>query len=235
MDASGRVQERGERRVACAFLLAVACAPSLGVASALWWCPGVAGNALYGLGKGVLYGAPLLWIFWVERRPPSWSPARRGGLGVGLAHGLALGAALLGLYALVGPRLDPGPLREALGRAGLDVRERFLAMAAYLVLVNAALEEYAFRWFVYERAREVLGSSLAPLGSALVFTAHHVLVLAAYFGPLTTALGSLAVLGAGLLWSWSYRRFGSIWPGWASHVLADVALMVIGWRLLFAP
>jgi membrane protease YdiL (CAAX protease family) len=49
-----------------------------------------------------------------------------------------------------------------------------------------------------------------------------------------TALGSLAVLAAGACWSFLYLRYDSIWPGWISHVVADVAVFAVGWQLLFA-
>jgi hypothetical protein len=58
--------------------------------------------------------------------------------------------------------------------------------------------------------------------------------MAAYLGPAQVALGSLAVLAAGACWSFLYLRYASIWPGWISHVLADLAVFAIGWHLLFA-
>jgi hypothetical protein len=42
------------------------------------------------------------------------------------------------------------------------------------------------------------------------------------------------VLAAGACWSFLYLRYESIWPGWISHVLADLAVFLIGWHLLFA-
>ena len=35
------------------------------------------------------------------------------------------------------------------------------------------------------------------------------------------------------VWSVCYLRYRSIWPGWVSHVAADVAGLAIGWRVLF--
>jgi len=47
-------------------------------------------------------------------------------------------------------------------------------------------------------------------------------------------LGSAAALAAGACWSWLYLRYGSIWPAWISHVIADIAVFAVGWQLLFA-
>ena len=64
--------------------------------------------------------------------------------------------------------------------------------------------------------------------SAFIFTAHHVIVLAAYFDPLMVVLGSCGVFIGGLLWSWSLRRWGSLLPGWISHAIVDIAIFIVG-------
>jgi membrane protease YdiL (CAAX protease family) len=39
----------------------------------------------------------------------------------------------------------------------------------------------------------------------------------------------------GVAWSWCFLRFRSILPGYLSHVIVDIAVLVVGWVLLFAP
>jgi membrane protease YdiL (CAAX protease family) len=53
------------------------------------------------------------------------------------------------------------------------------------------------------------------------------------FGWAVTLLGSAGIFVGGLTWSWLYRRYRSTWPGYVSHILADAAVFVIGWLLLF--
>ena len=67
----------------------------------------------------------------------------------------------------------------------------------------------------------------------MIFTAHHIIAMSVYLGLLLTALGSLGVFIGGVEWAWLYLRYRSIWPGWISHVMADVAVFSIGWMLLF--
>ena len=77
------------------------------------------------------------------------------------------------------------------------------------------------------------GRALAALASAVCFTAHHTLALAAQAGPVLVVVGSLAVLAAGATWSWLYLRYRSVWVPWLAHVLADLPIFAIGWHLLF--
>lgn len=223
------------RANALAALWIVAPAPSIGAAAAFLWAPGPLGKTVFAAAKLILYGTPLLWRFVVDRRPPSFSPARRGGLLVGFGLGILIGAAILGVYALwLRERIDPAPLRDLAAELGFATKGRFLLVGAWIVGINALLEEYAFRWFVYTRCRVLMRPTPAILLAAAVFTAHHVIILHAYFDGLFVLLGAAGVFTGGLIWTWCYRRYGSIWPGFLSHAIVDVAVLAVGWDLLFA-
>ncbi len=228
------IDEGTSKRRALLFLMLAAPAPSIGAAFAFHLAPGLVGNVVYALGKGVLYGMPLLW-WWLVRAGRSTFPTPTAhGWRTGLTSGLALGGLILAAWYLVGRgSLDPAPLRERAAASGFDTQARYLLMAAGLVFANALLEEYAFRWFLYGRCRELVAPVGAAVLGALIFTAHHVIVLRAFFDWPVVVAGSAAVFAAGLVWTWLYERKGSVWPGYLSHMLADVALLWIGWELLF--
>lgn len=222
------------RRHAILALLLIVPAPSIGAACAFFFWPGPIGQAVYAAGKVVLYGLPLFWRLVIDREGLSWSPARKGGWLSGLLLGLGISALILAFWALVGRSwLDPEPLKAAAVDNGFDTPLRYLAICTWLALVNSALEEYTFRWFLVTRWRRLVSRRAAVVLAALCFTAHHVIVLKAFFPWLPTLLCSLGVLSGGLAWSWLYSRYESIWPGWLSHLLVDVAIFVVGWFLLF--
>jgi membrane protease YdiL (CAAX protease family) len=154
---------------------------------------------------------------------------------MGAATGVAIAVAILAGYAILSAvGFDAGALRPALEANGLDQPLRCALAAGWLILVNALLEEYAFRWFITSRWERLLGpgGGGAILLSALSFTIHHVVVLAAFFSPLLVVVGSLGVFIGGLVWSLLYRRYRSVRPVWLSHAIADIAILAIGWRLL---
>jgi uncharacterized protein len=49
----------------------------------------------------------------------------------------------------------------------------------------------------------------------------------------TTLLCCAGVFAGGVIWSALYLRYRSIWPGYLSHALADLAIFAIGASLLF--
>jgi membrane protease YdiL (CAAX protease family) len=209
-------------------------APTLGILAGLHLWPGPVGNALYMAGKGALYLTPLVWWLLVRRRRFPVARPPRGSLREGVLVGVVLGALIIAAYFLFGrSMMDPARLRVAAAASGFDTPMRYVVMATCICLLNALLEEYAFRWFLYSRCRALLGTLGGALLGALLFTAHHVLVLMAYFEWPIVLLGSFGVFVGGLIWQGLYERRGSVWPAYVSHMIVDVALMAIGASLLF--
>lgn len=239
MQPEHRTDER--RRAALALALFVP-APTLGTLAAFVAWPGPVGQALYALAKLWIALLPLVWRLRVDRRPLSLSPLARARLLPGLAAGLLLGTAMalvvFWAYVEVGPRLvDAERLREIEGEVGLTTLGRYLAFSAYIVFVNSLLEEYVWRWFVYEKCELLLGPRAGPLSAVLLsaacFTLHHAVAFAVQMDPPLAALAALGVFLGGALWSACYRAFRSIWPGYLSHALVDLVALWIGMRILF--
>ena len=70
--------------------------------------------------------------------------------------------------------------------------------------------------------------------SSLGFMAHHVILLATYFGitePVTWVF-SLAIAVGGTFWAWLYHRTGSLLGPWLSHLLVDAAIFLIGYEIV---
>jgi membrane protease YdiL (CAAX protease family) len=230
---------KGRRRALLALLLLVP-VPTIGVLFAMVWEPTrgtMIGQAVYGLAKVWILALPLAWRLWVERKPLSWSPPRLGGLGMGLALGLAIAGAILVGYWLIGRHvINADVLWDAAAANELNQPRNYLLLALYFSLINSLLEEYVWRWFVYRQCERLLpwaGGAAAVAASSAMFTLHHIIALRAQMGWTPTLLASGGIFIGGCTWSWLYRRYRSIWPGYVSHVLADVAALAVGWMLLF--
>ncbi len=158
---------------------------------------------------------------------------RKGGLATGALLGGAIAAVIGIVYALLGAEwIDTGLMRERATESGIGTPATYLAFCAYVIFVNSLLEEYIWRWFVFRQCERLLGGGLAVFAAALLFTLHHVVALAAYFDLRTTALAALGVFLGATIWSWCYWRFRSVWPGYLSHALADIAILAIGYSLI---
>ena len=223
-----------EHRRALASLLLLAPVPSLGVVMAMIVVPGPVGKAVFAVAKVWLLAFPAAWYLLVERGRPSWSPLRQGGLATGALSGLVLASIIVvGAWLLGVQDTDLAPLRAAVREMGLNTIIPYVAGAVGWTFVNSLMEEYVYRWFVFRQCESLMKGTAAVCTSAAIFTAHHVIAVSQYLDPVLATLASAGVFAGGLVWSWLYLRYRSIWPCWLSHALADIAVFGIGWYLLF--
>ena len=222
------------RHQALIALLLIAPMPSLGVIMAMVVAPGAIGKTIFTATKIWLLVFPAAWYLLVEKGRRSWSPPHRGGLAIGAASGAVLAAIIVVGAWLVGVQhMDLAPLRAEVQKMGLNMALPYLAGAAGWTFANSLMEEYVYRWFVFRQCETLMRGPWAVVASAAIFTAHHVIAVSQYLDPLLAILASAGVFAGGVIWSWLYMRYRSIWPGWLSHVLADIAIFGVGWFLLF--
>lgn len=195
-------------------------------------------QAAYGLGKTVQFLLPVVWIVLICRRRPHWKGPTLSGVAEGVGFGLLVLAAMLVVYH---QWLKPAGLlagaqqavRAKIAGFGLADLPSYAALGVFYSLVHSLLEEYYWRWFVFGQLRRFTGLGVAIAVSSLGFMAHHVLVLAIYFGWLSpvTVLFSLAVAVGGAVWAWLFERTGTLYAPWFGHLLVDAGIFIIGYDL----
>ena len=222
------------RRLALWALLLFAPLPSLGVWFGAFADAGALGAALWGAAKVALLLGPLIWWRFVQQRRFTLNLQLQTGWQAGLLSGVLLCSVIMAaVWFIALPNLDAAPLRAMLTESGLTTPKQYFMLVAYLTLVNALIEEVIYRWFFFQQLRALLSVKWAVLGAAIIFTAHHTLVLSAYVPWYFNALASLGVFTGGLVWSALYARYQSLWPAYLSHLLADIGVFVAGYWVLF--
>lgn len=227
---------REVRRAIIALILMVP-VPAISVALAMA-VPGIKGEPL---GKVFYFGAkiwtlllPVTWLLVVDRGRLSLSPAKRGGLGVGALLGAAIFAVIMLTYWMIGRTwIDPATVRAEAVNNGIGKPLSYVIFVCGLSLTNSLMEEYVWRWFVFRKCEALVGSVGAVFLGAGLFTLHHIVALRAQMGWDAALLGSAGCFFGGVLWSWLYLKYRSIWPGYVAHVFADAAIYIIGWWLIF--
>lgn len=225
---------------------------SLGLPTIVTWiyfialdgAPASLQQAAYGIGKTIQFALPLAWVVAVRRQWPRFMRPTRWSLCAGLAFGLVIGAAIIGLYLAA---LRPlGLFDEAASAVRAKVQSfgagspvRFILLAVFYSAIHSLLEEYYWRWFVFGQLARGLRQPAAIAASSIGFAAHHFLVLGHYFGyvgatALFTWLFTLAIVIGGAFWAWLYGRSGSLFGAWLSHALVDAAIFVVGYQMLAA-
>jgi membrane protease YdiL (CAAX protease family) len=202
--------------------------------------PVPAPQAAYVAGKAVQFAFPLLWVMAVTRRRPRPAWPVGGDLLAGAGFGVFVFVLMLALYHGVFKPLDvfagapTEAIRAKVRSFGVTGGGSFLALGLFYSVCHSLLEEYYWRWFVYGQLRRVGAVGVALVVSSVGFTAHHVIVLAVYFGwcSVWTYVFSAAVAVGGAVWAWLYERSGSLVAPWVSHLLVDAAIFTVGYDLV---
>jgi membrane protease YdiL (CAAX protease family) len=176
----------------------------------------------------------VVWIFCIEKKRPERKKTEAGGFKIGLISGLAISGFVLGAAVLMGKNFIDGDFfREMMTQAGLNRKTVYVGAMLYWVFVNSILEEYVWRWFVVRQFSSLFKPTGAIVLSALGFTLHHILAMQVYFSWPLTLVCSFFIFIGGTWWSWMFLRYKTIWPGWVSHALVDIAVFGYGYLLIF--
>ena len=227
--------ENSPHKNALLALILLVPAASIGVAMSLFIAPGIVGTIVSVLCGLWLLGLPIAWSVLGDRYQLHLSLPKYQELLVGMVLGLLMFGIILGTYSLFGQYwIDATDAKAKVQQMGLSNPAIFWIVQAYFVLINSFIEEFIWRWFVYKKCEILIPGKAAIFLSALFFTLHHIIVLAAYTDWHGVILGSLAVFAAGIIWSWCYLTYRSLWASYISHAIADFALSIIAWQTLFS-
>ncbi|UBF24658.1 CPBP family intramembrane metalloprotease [Kovacikia minuta CCNUW1] len=227
--------QRSPRRCALLALLLLVPASSVGAIMALMVAPGAIGQAVLVVTKIWMLLLPLIWLVWSDREKIRIPKPGVRELFDGAIVGALMFTTILAAYGLLGKQwINPVEVRAKAQQVGIVTPLVFLAGSIYWTVINSLLEEYVWRWFVFRQCEVLVPGMLAVALSAFCFTLHHMIELSVYFSDWrVVGLGSLAVFAAGAIWSGCYLIYRSIWTCYISHLMADWAIALVGWHLLF--
>jgi len=195
-------------------------------------------QATYALVKLYTLGWPVLATVLILRERLPWPDLRAlkhwRAAPLGLALGILAGGATLALAASpLGDSLAEFSAQVRLKVGQLGVLEHYLAFSLFLAFVHSGIEEYYWRWFVYGALRRLWSGRPAAAIASVAFASHHVVILSQYFSGLWTVALGLAVAAGGYLWCLMFERQRTLMGVWLSHVLVDLAILWVGYRMLF--
>ena len=137
-------------------------------------------------------------------------------------------------YFFIGDSLlSEDDLKEILEPFGLTTPWKLMLAIVFWVFINSVLEEYVFRWFITSKIEQLVSGKWLPIFlSAVVFTLHHTIALSFFIDPFGNFLASIGVFTGGVIFSWLYVEYRSVWVAWVAHAIADVAVFAIAWQML---
>lgn len=188
-------------------------------------------STLFTLIKVCIFAWPLVWYVLGVRpqhtqRP---QPALKHGVLTGVAALICVGVAAF----LFQDTLRAGVPHIHAMLTAYHLEQHYILFALFISIVHSGLEEWYWRWFVYGTLVQHMIAWRAALISSVAFSAHHYIVLSTFFPWWFALIGTCAVGIAGYLWCVLYQRSGTVYASWVNHFFADIAIMAVGYILLF--
>jgi len=140
--------------------------------------------------------------------------------------GLGVFAFLWGAFFVLRPFIDSEMITYALEANGITA-DNFHFVFIYIVLINAFLEQFFFRGFVFGTIYREGFKKYAHLYSGVLFSVYHIPIMVGgvSFGILMLSVVGLVV--AGLIFSFMMVKCKNIWGSLIVHVSANFALNLI--------
>lgn len=148
-----------------------------------------------------------------------------------LALGFGVFALILGAYFALRSVFDFSAVTALLGKNAGVTAENFLWVSLYISFVNSLLEEFFFRGFAFLVLRRYAGERFACVFSALSFALYHTAMMLGWFPPLLFLLALAGLTAGGVLFNLLDARAGTIFPSWAVHIFANLAINTVGFIL----
>ena len=189
----------------------------------------------YPLFKVLMVAGPILVWWWLGYKRSEIKEAiglKRSNMLTGLGLGVLMAGVITGGYYLVlRDVIEPGPMLVKVKSLGL--LKYYWVMAVFISLIHSLFEEYYWRGFILSGLAGWISKTwILVLISGGLFGIHHVFAMLELFPLIWVALCVAGTVAAGVIWSWMRVRGKSIWDCYISHVLADLAVMWIGYDLI---
>lgn len=122
-------------------------------------------------------------------------------------------------------------------RVSLEVRSitasSFVWVFVYIMFGNSLLEEFFFRWIVFNETKKI--SKIFAYGfSSVLFALYHIVIFGTWFSWYLIVLALVWLLLWSLFFAWLYEKTGGIWWAWVFHIIADLAILIIWYIMLFS-
>lgn len=150
-----------------------------------------------------------------------------------LLLGLGVFTFITALFAILMPFFDREEIVTVLANNSITPQNAIFVFF-YIVIINAALEQFFFRSFVFTQLHRMKFARYAHLYSAVLFSFYHIPILFHAISPGILVLCTAGLVVAGLIFNALTIKFNSVSAALVVHISANFALnLMIGINFVF--
>lgn len=107
----------------------------------------------------------------------------------------------------------------------------FIFVSLYVTFGNSFLEEFFFRGFIFLNLYELNHKKKAYVYSSILFGIYHIAIFKTWFNLPLTCLALLGLITIGFVFCWLDTKSKNFINSWIVHILADSAIILIGFKM----
>ena len=129
-------------------------------------------------------------------------------------------------FIILNPLIDPLMVSDALYDIGITAGNAVFT-AIYIIAINAALEQFFFRGFVFITLYRMDFKRYAHIYSSVLFSLYHVPVLFNALTPVMLILSSAGLVAAGFIFNFLVIKTNSLSGALIVHISANLAICIM--------
>jgi membrane protease YdiL (CAAX protease family) len=142
-------------------------------------------------------------------------------------------ASVLGAFVILRTQINLTAISGELENSLHVNSGNFIAVGIYITVVNAALEEYFFRGFLFMNLKKDSSRErfFAYMYSSLLFSFYHLSIFRTWFDPRLLVAALAGLVAAGTLFNLLDEKSDSILYSYIVHACGDAAIVLIGLKM----
>lgn len=108
----------------------------------------------------------------------------------------------------------------------------FILVFSYIMFWNSLVEEYFFRWIIFNTLKDT-HKSLSYILSSTLFSLYHITIFWTWFHGYILLIALVWLFLWWLFFAWLYKKTSWVWWARFFHIIADAVILVIWYYTFF--
>lgn len=181
--------------------------------------------------KWVLFiGMPLLLNHFIKKEKKEKQVDKKGIL-LGLLFGIISFSVIVVAYIFLKEIIDFNSIVTEMKTKSKITPENFIFIAIYVTFGNSLVEEFFFRGYIFLNLYQEGKKKIAYIYSSGLFSVYHLAIFQSWFEWHVMVLALFGLFVIGFIFSWLNTKTNTFFNSWIVHILADTAIVLIGFKL----
>lgn len=151
--------------------------------------------------------------------------SKKDGIKVGSLFGIIVFSVIMIIFFMTKNVIDYSSMIDSILTMSNGSLGNLLLIDFHIIFINAFIEEFFFRGFIYYNLKE---NKYAILISSLLFALYHLFILTDWFNLIFSTGLLIGLMLVGMIFIKLNEKSKNIYPSWIVHMLANFALNISG-------